>query len=55
MTEALREQFELFYAGYTGMAPLQIKFERTFTGGYRDPAINTAWRSYREGSLRRAA
>jgi hypothetical protein len=55
MTEDLQEQFEAFYAKFTGVSPLKVKFERAFTGGYRDPAITTAWRFYREGSTRRLA
>jgi hypothetical protein len=55
-SEELREMFEAQYAADHGMKPLQVKFLRACTGGYRDPEITQAARAFRQAlTFRRAA
>jgi hypothetical protein len=55
-SEELREIFEAEYAAANGMKPLQVKFLRACTGGYRDPEITQAARAFRQAlTFRRAA
>lgn len=52
----LREEFEAIYARQHGITALQVKFERSATGGYRDPAMRAAWAWFKDQlQLRRAA
>lgn len=55
-SEELREIFEAEYAAANGMKPLQVKFLRACTSGYRDPEITQAARAFRHSlTFRRAA
>jgi hypothetical protein len=55
-SEELREIFEAEYAAANGMRPMQVKFLRACTGGYRDPEITQAARAFRQAlTYRRAA